>query len=235
MERFSCQLKHQVISLLILGIFLCLTSSGRAADFRRLKTGQKLPDFALSDLSGNTYSLDGINGHHTLIVFWNIPSVEMNRDYSLEELITVQDLVSEYSKLGLKTLAIYVPRSDDELEKQEIEKYNTIKEIFCSEIAMPIDKGLTVFNLFGVNATPSTILLDKSGQITFTMSSYPWSAEKALKAAVKSQLLEKKQASLIPSPTSSVASRSSFDTNQVKAKQSKFLTSWLFEPCCRTE
>ncbi len=238
MERFS----NKSGKLVLIFAVLFIAQLSQAADFRRVTVGKTLPEFSIKDLENNIYTLNELKGYDSLIVFWNIPETEMHRDYSLAGIIAVQNMYSLYGReKGLKVLAIYIPKHDNQVEEREIEAIKDLREKYRLDLPLLIDSGLKLFDLFGVNAAPCTILLNKEGIVTFTLSSYPWSAEKALKKAVNQQLpycdSPPKYASL-PKEGSFKYQKKNFSKYSSKSKSrsqvKKNIPFYQFlEPCCK--
>jgi len=116
------------------------------------RTGFTAPDFALETLDGQTLTLSDLRGQLVLVNFWATwcPSCRA-------EMPAIQQVYEQYRDQGFMVLAVNMQES------------NTQVTAFAGQsgLAFPIlmDTSGRVFDLYRVNALPSTFFVDGAGVI----------------------------------------------------------------------
>ncbi|MGD9840329.1 MAG: TlpA family protein disulfide reductase [Candidatus Bipolaricaulis sp.] len=120
--------------------------------------GQRAPDFSLPDLSGNPVSLSSFHGCPVLLDFWaswckpcqvSVPLLESFRQ--------------RYAPRGLKVIAVSLDyRKEDATRFLEAYGYRGFIALWA-----PFTEARAVAYLFGIQAIPRTVLLDRQGIIRF--------------------------------------------------------------------
>lgn len=156
-----------LVFLLLLLLLLGLNFTPPAvAAFKHLQEGMEAPSFALETLEGKKVAFEEYKGKKVVVVvFWASWS---NR--SLDELKDLQALREKYQNQGLEVLALNTENL--KISPQEMERIKS--EIAARKLTMPVllDRGLEVYNTYGVVATPSTALVDKEGKVHFSLAGY---------------------------------------------------------------
>jgi tetratricopeptide (TPR) repeat protein len=143
-----------------------------------IKEGDSPKKFILKDLDGKPVDITKFVGSKpVIIVFWKIMEQTTFLDYSLDELLFLEDFYTEYhDKKELEIFAIYTPKQDKEIPENEV---SAVKELITmNKITYPIllDPDFRIFREYGVIALPTTVLVDKTGKISFIYPSFPLSA-----------------------------------------------------------
>lgn len=163
-EAAKAIFKTALLCALALGLLL---QPQRALAFRRLAEGERLADFTFYSPSGEAKKLsENLGPKATLILFWAAWSPR-----SLEALRDFQKLYEKHRGDGLNVVAVNVEHQREEEGDREAIA-TALKE---SGAAFPafMDRGLEVYDLLGVNSTPSIIVADASMVAKVTLSGYP--------------------------------------------------------------
>lgn len=131
-------------------------------DIEMLKPGDVAPDFSLTDLEGNDYTLyEHLAGKAHLLVFWSIFCEPCKAEMPL-----IQRVYEEYRERGLEVLAIAMDgeplaKSIQGLVKQQGYTF----QVFIDQ--MTEDESFVAADPFGVAGTPTLYLVNQEGKITF--------------------------------------------------------------------
>jgi Tfp pilus assembly protein PilF/peroxiredoxin len=153
------------LTLFAAGVMLFSIPQASAA-FKFVKQGSEMPDFKLTTLAGEPITLAALKeSRTTVLVFWATWSPR-----SLEELKDLEALYKEHKDKGLKVVGINVNHLTFSLE--ELKAVQDAVTSHGVTFPVAIDKGLELYNQFGVVATPSTIVMTQDGKIAYEISSY---------------------------------------------------------------
>jgi len=131
-------------------------------DIEMLKAGDVAPDFSLTDLEGNSYTLsENLSGKVHLLVFWSIFCEPCKAEMPL-----IQRLYEEYKDKGLVVVAIAMDgapmaKSIQGLANQQGYTFR----VFIDQLAA--DESFVAADPFGVAGTPTLYLVNSQGKITF--------------------------------------------------------------------
>lgn len=154
------------IFLLILTVFISIAfSSEGASALREIQEGMEIPSFPVSDMAGKSFSYQERAGKKgTLLIFWQTTTKN-----SLRALQQLQDHYAKWQQNGLEILAINVERqniTDDDIKNIKLVAEGLSFPLF-------VDRGLVLFDKFGVVALPTMILVDDKMVIHKEMSGLP--------------------------------------------------------------
>lgn len=110
------------------------------------------PDFELESLDGTITKLSDLKGKNVIINFWATWC-----DFCVEEMPDLQKLQDEYEDEDLLILAVNVGETKEEVEKF-IEENNLTLTVL-------LDKDGIVSNTYGVSSFPSTLAVNKDGEV----------------------------------------------------------------------
>jgi tetratricopeptide (TPR) repeat protein len=146
--------------------------------FIGIKEGDRPKTVILDDLKGVSVDVSRFFGKNPVVlVFWKLTANKLFLDYSLDELLFLEDFYQKYhDKEGLEIFGIYTPESDKDISSDEIARVKNFIKINKINFPILIDKGFKLFKENGVIALPSTIMIDKTGIIKFTYPSFPIAA-----------------------------------------------------------
>lgn len=134
-----------------------------------------LPDFSLKDSNGKTWQLSALRGKVVMLNFWAAWCAPCRKEMPLLETM-YQDLkASDFVLLAINTESDI---ADAEALLQEL------------NLTFPIlwDKDGAVVKLLGVNAMPTTLVIDSKGELRFTNRGYRPGDEDKYRQQVESLL-----------------------------------------------
>jgi len=173
-----CSFKFVIFLLLITPLLTdCLIPQDSHA-LIGIQEGDPPKEVTLNDVNGRTVSLSNHLGKKPVIlVFWKLMKNKAFLDYSLNELIFLEEYRQKYhEQTGLEIFGIYTPQDDKKVDESEITEVQNL--IMVNKITFPIlvDRGLIIFREYGVIALPSTIMIDRAKTIKFIYPSFPIAA-----------------------------------------------------------
>ncbi len=135
-------------------------------------SGEESPDFTLKSRDGDNIKLSEQRGNIVLVKFWASWCGPCR-----EELPAFEALYQEYQDLGVEILAINV---DDEAEKANV----LLQDI---EVSFPVlfDTSGEVSQLYDVSAMPTTVIVDRDGNVRVLHPGYRKGDEKKYEKAIK--------------------------------------------------
>jgi peroxiredoxin len=144
-------MKRCVVALLL---SLALTSlTARAA------TDGPAPDFTLKSLAGDNVKLSELRGQVVLINFWASWCGPCR-----QEMPRLDDLYQKYGELGFTLLGVNVEQDSAEAQRM----------LHDTPVTFPIlfDTQNQVSKLYDVTAMPSTVIVDRDGNVRFVHKGY---------------------------------------------------------------
>lgn len=111
------------------------------------------PDFSLPALDGQNITLSGLKGRPVMVNFWASWCVPCR-----EEMPLLQAVFEEKQKEGLVLLAVDIGETPEVVRKFVAENKLTF--------TIPLDRDNRVAATYGIRAIPTTVLVDKNGDIT---------------------------------------------------------------------
>lgn len=135
------------------------------------------PDFTLKTNNGNNMRLSELRGQVVLINFWASWCGPCRQEMPL-----LDDIHSKYSKLGFTVLGVNVDKDPKQADK-------ILKDI---PVTFPIlyDSESSVSKTFNVNAMPTTVIVDRNGEMRFLHLGYKPGYEDDYIAHIKTLIRE---------------------------------------------
>lgn len=168
----------KIISHLIIGIFALGMSLGFsiAAHASQKLSGESF-DFTLPSNSGKNIRLSELRGEVVMINFWASWCGPCR-----QEMPILEELYQRYNRAGFTILGVNVEPDSEEANK-------ILKNV---KISFPVlyDKESTVSELYNVEAMPSTILVDRNGNLRYLHRGYKPGYEVDYKAQIKELIRE---------------------------------------------
>ena len=140
------------IFLLCVVLFALAACSGGGQTAKKLKIGDQAPDFAGTDLSGQSVSLAGYQGQPVILRFWSTDCKFCRADTPI-----FNQYFEKYKEAGLRV--VYVNRHSDEA---------TVRQFVADlEIGFPvlIDKDGTISARYNIKVEPQTIIISPDHRI----------------------------------------------------------------------
>ena len=142
----------RLFSLMIVSAVLSTLASAAA-------TRAPAPDFTLTNQDGQTVSLSDLRGQVVMINFWATWCGPCRKEMPLLDAI-----YQRYNRLGFTLLGINVEEDPSGADKYLAE----------TPVSFPIlfDRSNSVSKLYDVNAMPSTVIVDREGNVRFLHKGY---------------------------------------------------------------
>lgn len=169
---------------ILLPVFLAATLllPGPASAFKRTEVGEAVKDFRLETLDGRTVVLsESLGAKATAVVFWASWNPR-----SAEILADLQKVYAEHAKDGLAVIAVNAERQ--ELEPGDLERIRGMAQQAGAAFPVAVDRGLAVYNEYGVVALPSMVLADAGGKVVELTQGYATAAREELPERVLAAL-----------------------------------------------
>lgn len=133
---------------IIVTIYANLTEGKRTGP----ETGEKAPDFILTDQRGHKHRLSDYKGQGVIVNFWATYCKPCEKEMPLFE-----EQYRKYRNKGVQILAVNIGETDVVLNRF-LEKH---------KLSFPVlnDRNQEVVDAFGVNPLPATFLIDKEGTV----------------------------------------------------------------------
>jgi thiol-disulfide isomerase/thioredoxin len=135
------------------------------------------PDFTLANRAGGQLSLSGLRGQVTMINFWASWCGPCRQEFP-----ALDEIYRKYKPLGFAMVGINV-----ESERAEAERFLGIRPV-----SFPIlfDPDNRVSSRYGVNAMPTTVLVDRQGRLRWQHRAYQPGDEAQYIEQIRSMLRE---------------------------------------------
>ena len=170
-----------VAALAAIGVLAGTPRESRAAGMgeQKFKPGDKAPEFAARDLAGKEIKLSTFAGKSVVLLnFWGLRC-----GACLEEMPYLEQIANSYKGKGLVVLGV----DTDGVDAQTVQ--DTLREVNVS-VTYPllVDPDFAVTDVYTNFLVPLTIVIDKSGVITYIHTGFEKGTEKAYEDAVKKAL-----------------------------------------------
>ena len=144
-------MKHRVFGLIAVALMACASAATGG--------GGPAPDFTLDARSGKPLSLSQYQGQVVMLNFWASWCVPCRQEMPL-----LEGIHQKYSKLGFTLIGVNV--EPDSAAADEV-----LKKI---PVSFPIvyDRESKVSRLYRVSGMPSTVLIDRKGQLRLLHEGY---------------------------------------------------------------
>lgn len=162
------------ISHLVVGFVLMVTAS---LPLQAAAIGQSAPDFALPNISGKNIRLKELRGQVVLINFWASWCGPCRQEMPL-----LDDMYKKYSKLGFVILGINV--------EQDSSKAKTYLHDVPVTFPILYDTKNSLSKLYDVNAMPTTVIVDRNGNVRYLHQGYKPGYEETYKKEIKDLIRE---------------------------------------------
>lgn len=163
--------RNLLFSALLSALFLL---PGHPAEAVTLSEGDKVPNFTLNDIDGKQVSLEQFLGKTVVIAFWSTWCSRCE-----EELTFLRD------RLGHREDVVVLLVNQDSERKVSLDRVRRICDKL--EISFPVllDEGLSLWDHFGINALPTSVVVGKNGKIRLVEPNFYWASPEKLLAAIE--------------------------------------------------
>ncbi len=161
---------------LTLTLSLLLGASALAAPPDAPAPGKPAPSFSSERLDGGTVALESLRGHVVLLNFWAVACPPCRI-----EMPELEKIHRRYSGRGLRVLGV------TEMDPARDQAARFIAEI---GVTYPIllDPGARIGALYGIEAHPTSVVIDARGIVRFVNSGYLRGEERGIERAVRKAL-----------------------------------------------
>ncbi|TJY37807.1 TlpA family protein disulfide reductase [Pontimicrobium aquaticum] len=132
------------------------------------------PSFSVTDINGNSYSLEELKGKVVVLNFWFIKCPPC-----IMEMPDLNKLVKKYKSDDVVFIAISPNDS-----KEQIQKFLKTKA-FNYNI---VPQNYSIIKKFGISSYPTNVVIDKNGKITFMKIGYNKQVPELISAEIDKQL-----------------------------------------------
>ena len=137
----------------------------------------KAPDFTLKSRSGKNLRLSDYRGNVVLLNFWASWCGPCRQEMPL-----LEAMYKKYKKLGFVILGVNV--------EQDSSKANTYLSDVSVSFPVLYDNNNTASKLYNVSAMPTTVIIDRNGNMRYLHKGYKPGYEKDYKKQVKTLIRE---------------------------------------------
>ena len=143
-----------VLLFILIGVTLVLSACTSGTNSQGLVIGNPVPDFKLTDLSGQSVSLRSLRGKVVILNYWQVDCPPCK-----EEMPDLQATYNAWKDKGVTLLAINAGE-DAATVKNFVESGNYTFPVV-------IDTNLQVAQKYNILYTPTTFILDKDGKLRY--------------------------------------------------------------------
>ena len=137
-----------------------------------LMPGDPAPDFSLPDIDGKTVTLSQLRDKTVLIAFWSTWCSRCE-----EELSFLRD------QFGQRDDVAVILINQDSETKVPTKRIAELRTKLRLRFPILVDSGLVLWDRFGINALPTSVVIGRNGKILFVEPNFYWaSPEKILQA-----------------------------------------------------
>ena len=155
---------------LALGILLMLAAAPSWSV--TLMPGEQAPDFSLPDIDGKTVTLSRLGDKTVLIAFWSTWCSRCE-----EELSFLRD---QFDRRDDVVVLLINQDSEKNVSPRRIAE---LRAKLGLRFPIIVDSGLVLWERFGINALPTSVVIGRNGKILFVEPNFYWaSPEKILRA-----------------------------------------------------
>lgn len=149
--------------LIVLVAAVALAAAAVPAGAVSLAAGDVAPGFALKDLDGKSVTLDQFRGKTVVIAFWSTWCSRCE-----EELVFLRDTFG-----GKNDVAVILINQDSE---KMVPKSRILSMRDRLGISFPIliDENLSLWEIYGINALPTSVVVGANGQIRLIEPNFYW-------------------------------------------------------------
>ncbi len=155
-----------VISFFIL--LLCIFHAPPSSYALCVEVGKASPNLELTDIDGKKVSLDSFKGKIILLAFWAswCPRCE-------EELTFLQGVY----KTSPDIVVIAINQEAQNISKAHVARIKETLRQWRIDFPVLIDRELLAWDMFCINALPTSIIIDKAGMIRYAEANYYWASQ----------------------------------------------------------
>lgn len=159
--------------LSILASFLLLFAIAVPAGAVSLVPGEKAPNFTLKDVDGRRVTLDQFKGKTVVIAFWSTWCSRCE-----EELAFLRD------NFGSRDDVAVLLVNQDAEKGVVLSRVRAMRDKLGISFPILMDEGLRLWEGYGINALPTSVVVDKDGSVKLVEPNFYWASPDRLIDAV---------------------------------------------------
>ena len=163
--------RFRMLSIAVLVALLVIPATRASAV--SLTAGEKAPGFSLKDLDGNRVTLEQFLGKTVVIAFWSTWCSRCE-----EELTFLKNTLGDRGDV-----AVLLVNQDSE-NKVSLDRVRSIKERLGIRFPVLLDEGLSLWEVYGINALPTSVVIGKDGALRLIEPNFYWGSPEKLLAAI---------------------------------------------------
>lgn len=141
-----------ILTVLAVAIAYTIFASATKDKVEIVKVGAAAPDFEIVDINGNKHRLKDYVGQGVVLNFWGTWCAPCEREFP-----AMERQYTEFKDKGVEIIAINRKQSDFEV--------NTYVNNMGMTFPVAIDKKVSIFKAYNIGPLPTTIFIDKNGNI----------------------------------------------------------------------
>jgi peroxiredoxin len=138
-----------------------------------LHPGDNAPNFFLKDIDGNKVSLDQFRGKTVVIAFWSTWCSRCEEEIGFLK-----------ENFGKRNDVVVLLVNQDSERSVSLTRVRTVKEKLGITFPILMDEGLSLWEDFGINALPTSVVIGKNGVVKMVESNFYWASPEKLLEAV---------------------------------------------------
>lgn len=138
--------------------------------------GDTAPDFTAATIEGETITLSDLRGEIVFVAFWSSWCSRCK-----EEMDYLKELKSEYPSVKFLAINAESEKPDDEA----ISRMKKAVEDWEVPFVVLIDRGLKIWDLYKVNALPTSFIVGADGTILFAEPNFYYASPKNINEAMQ--------------------------------------------------
>ncbi len=159
--------------LSIVGLLALLAVTAAPVGAVTLSAGQKAPGFSLNDIDGNQVTLEQFRGKTVVIAFWSTWCSRCE-----DELAFLKKALGDRADVAVLLI------NQDSERNASIDRIRAVTEKLGIRFPVLLDKGLALWEVYGINALPTSVVIGKDGDLKLIEPNFYWASPDHLLAAV---------------------------------------------------
>lgn len=155
---------------------LMLGSGAFTSDSLPSSVGSMAPTFSTESLDGGTLALESLRGSVVLLNFWAVECPPCRI-----EMPELERLHRRYSTRGLRVLGV------TEMDPPREQIFRAVAEIGVTYRIL-LDPGARIGSLYGIEAHPTSLVVDATGIVRFVNTGYLKGEERGIEEAIRKAL-----------------------------------------------
>ncbi len=164
-------------TILVALIVLSFALSAGTAMALSVGKGDMAPDFTLNNLDDKPVKLSDGRGKVVLLAFWASWCPRC-----MDELAFLQELYAEHKD---EMVVIAVNQDTKNLSKTHLEKLKVDIAKMKLGYEVLLDLKFEAWQQYGINALPTSVIIDREGKIVYVEPNYYWASQKKIKGVLK--------------------------------------------------